>query len=193
MSEGDATDYWAEPADADTDHAALEGGFRPDRDLLHMRRDLPLDEPVTIETRAFRPGHDEQTWLAVNNRAFAWHPDQADQTLDDLRTTLDEPWFEARGFLLHEVDGRLAGFCWTKVHDETEPAVGEIFVIGIDPDFGGRGLGRALTVAGLDHLSRVRHTPVAMLYVEAGNDAAVDLYRRLGFEVHQHRRRYVRS
>ena len=46
-------------------------------------------------------------------------------------------------------DGRLAGFCWTKVHDDEEPPLGEIYVIAVDPDFVGRGLGRALTVAGL--------------------------------------------
>jgi mycothiol synthase len=190
---GDTDGYWVEPADAETDGQALDDGYTVERDLLYMRRDLPVDEPVTVDTRAFRPGQDEAAWLEVNNRAFRWHPDQSDQTVDRLRAKMAEPWFEPEGFLLHEVDGRLAGFCWTKVHDGSDGPSGEIYVIGVDPAFTGRGLGRALTVAGLDHLYRVHHTPVGVLYVEADNETAIGVYRRLGFDVVRHRRRYVRS
>ncbi len=105
-----------------------------------------------VVTRAFVPGSaDEAAWLDINNRAFAGHPDQADFTLERLHGLLAEPWFDADGFRLHERDGRLAAFCWTKVHPPTadDPELGEIFVIGVDPDFQGLGLGRALTEAGL--------------------------------------------
>ncbi len=94
-----------------------------------------------------------------------------------------EAWFDPAGFLLHEEDGRLAAFCWTKVHDEHEPPLGEIYVIAVDPDFQGRGLGRELTLAGLEHLAE-QGLQVGMLYVEDDNVAAVGLYRRLGFHIH---------
>ena len=65
--------------------------------------------------------------------------------------------------------------------------MGEIFVIAVDPDFGGQGLGRELTLAGLHHLYG-QGLSVGMLYVDATNAAALALYEKLGFVVdHVHR------
>jgi mycothiol synthase len=91
---------------------------------------------------------------------------------------------------LHFRDGRLAASCWTKVHDETEPPMGEIYVISVDPDFQGLGLGKALALAGLDHLASVGMR-VGMLYVDSDNQVAVKLYERLGFSVDHVDRAYV--
>jgi mycothiol synthase len=151
-----------------------------------MRRPLPTGLAVEVATRPFVPGRDEDAFLAVNNRAFAGHAEQGGWTIDVLRQRERERWFDPSGFLLHERDGRLAAFCWTKLHDAPRPeaVVGEIYVIAVDPDFQGLGLGRQLTIAGLDAIAR-RGVTTGMLYVDAANAAAVGMYERLGFDTHR--------
>ncbi|MEO5724323.1 MAG: mycothiol synthase, partial [Ilumatobacteraceae bacterium] len=160
--------------------AVAAHGFHLARELHQMRRPLPLTQTTDLAVRAFEPGSDEADWLVVNNRAFSTHPEQGGWNIAALAQRQMEPWFDPEGFLLHERDGVLAGFCWTKVHTEIDPPVGEIYAIGVDPAFHGLGLGKALTVAGLEHLA-ARGLSEAMLYVDAANTTATGMYTRLGF------------
>ena len=187
--------WWVFEPTAAHDAVARAVGLSPGRRLHQMRVALPLDQPFELSTRPFEPGADEEAWLTVNNRAFLWHPEQGDWTRDTIVARQTEAWFDPSGFLLHERDGRLGGFCWTKVHPDHDPVLGEIYVIAVDPDFHGLGLGRALTLAGLDHLARPTATRpgvgVGMLYVDADNTAAVGLYQSIGFGIHRTDRAYV--
>lgn len=185
--------WWVDDAGVSVEALATAAGLAPERRLHEMRRPLPHPDRSTVATRAFVPGVDDDAWLAVNNRAFAAHGEQGGWTSDTLALRLAEPWFDPAGFRLHhDADGRLVAFCWTKVHGAAGGAeagtapLGEIYVIAVDPDAHGRGLGRELTLAGLDWLSDhgIRD---ASLYVDAGNTAAVRMYERLGFHVHRTR------
>ncbi len=184
---GGTVHWWVTGATASDEAAAAALGLVPGRRLLQMRRPLPTGQPVTVVTRPFRPGVDEAAWVAVNNRAFATHPEQGGWTVDTLLARESEPWFDSDGFLLHERDGRLAAFCWTKLHDQDESTpqrLGEIYVIGVDPDFQGLGLGSQLTLAGLESIV-ARGVETAILYVDSANTTAVAMYERLGFTVHR--------
>lgn len=175
--------------DDPTDHdRAVAGrlGLTPTRELYEMRRPLPHPDRATITTRDFEPGVDDEAWLRVNNRAFADHGEQGGWTHETLALRQAEPWFDPAGFRVLDDDGEMVGFCWTKLHTDADPVVGEIYVIAVDPSAHGRGLGRQLTLAGLDSIAD-RGVTVANLYVDAGNTAAVALYDRLGFEVHRRR------
>jgi mycothiol synthase len=185
---GGRLELWIEQATDADDVAPRAAGFAPWRDLWQLRCGLPV-AATDLETRPFT-NIDAEAFLAVNNRAFAWHPEQGSMTLEDLRSSQAQPWFDPDGFLLHErLDPtgalRLAGFCWTKIHPPTDhdPALGEIYVIAVDPDFHGQGLGTPMTLAGLQWLAQAGLT-TAMLYVESDNAAANRVYERIGFTRH---------
>jgi mycothiol synthase len=191
---------WAFGADDRADAFASAAGFAPERELWQMRVPLPIAEeprwPPGVAVRPFVPGQDEAEWLNVNNRAFAHDPDQGGWTGDVIRSLEAEPWFDPKGFLLAVDDRGIAGFCWTKTHPPVLPhepeALGEIYVIGVDPDRQGTGLGRALVVGGLSSLYE-RDMTVGMLFVDASNEAAINLYRGLGFDVTRVDRAYGRD
>ncbi|MBM2617316.1 mycothiol synthase [Actinoplanes sp. LDG1-06] len=192
--------FWAHGDDPGARAFAEKNGFERVRVLWQMRR--PLTEPMPdialpagVTVRGFRPGADEDAWLEVNSRAFAHHPEQGRWTRDDLLARESEPWFDPAGFLLAvDVADTLLGFHWTKVHPASaaDPAIGEIYVLGVDPAGHRKGLGAALSVAGLRHLAGQGLT-VASLYVDESNTAAVALYRRLGFEIYKTDINYARN
>lgn len=186
---------------------ASAGGFSRSRALWQMRRSLQarIDKPQLadgVTVRTFVIGQDEDEWVSLNQRAFARHPEQGAWTRADLDMREREPWFDPNGFFLAERDGRLIGFHWTKIHGgNSEPgqpaagpaaaaglaatkhgheAIGEVYVVGVDPAERGTGLGRALTLIGLRYL-RGRGLSQVMLYVDEDNTAAIGLYESLGF------------
>ena len=160
-------------------------GFEPIRELHQLRRPLtglPDDPalPPEIVVRSFRPGQDDDAWLALNAAAFASHPEQGRWTRDDLDARLAESWFDPAGFLLAERDGELLGFHWTKVHPD---GAGEVYVLGVSPSAQGLGLGNALLVRGLRHLA-AGGCPTVLLYVDGDNPTALRLYAKAGFTSH---------
>jgi mycothiol synthase len=156
-------------------------GYSIDRVLRLMRVELPSLDPGSTPylLRTFIVGRDEDSWLEINARAFADHPDQGGWTRGDLDARLGSSWFDPRLFLVLMDGQEMIGFCWVKMEPE-HPDRGEIYVIAVDPGFAGQGLGRYLVLSGLTAMHS-RGASRATLYVEDDNQAAISLYEGLGF------------
>jgi mycothiol synthase len=179
-----ATSAWSHADHPAARHLAEEHGWRRDRELLRLFRAAePGDVAETGDPRlrSFRPG-EEHEFLRVNAAAFAEHPEQGGLTLEGLRERMAEPWFDADDLIGLWDGDRLAAFHWVKRHPG---GLGEVYVLGVDPAYAGRGLGSVVLGAGL---SRLGVLPV-QLYVESDNTRARRLYESAGFviaEVHAH-------
>ena len=161
---------------------------------LLMSKSLGDIEPVKSKypIRTFMPDLDNQTFLSLNNKVFANYPDQGGWGEDDLKVRLNEEWFQKEGFFVAEDKGELIGFCWTKIHgahthshsggddDHGHDALGEIYVLAVNPDYKGQGVGRDLTITGLNYL-KYQGLNNVMLYVGVENNPAFNLYKSLGF------------
>lgn len=165
---------------------ARRSGMVVTRELWQMSLDLvarPIGEPPPapddVVLRPFVVGQDEAAWLAVNARAFADHPEQGRLTLADLVARESEAWFAADDLLLAEQAGHLLASVWMKVEPGSD--TGELYVLGVDPDAQGRGLGRLLTAATIDHLT-AKGLRRVVLYTSPENPGAVRTYRAAGFE-----------
>jgi mycothiol synthase len=168
---------------------AAHWGFQRTRELWVMRRPsaVPLPDPAPrpgIHLRAYQPP-DAPEIVRVNAAAFADHPEQGQMDQANLTARMAEPWFDPEGLLVAEDevahDGTILGFHWTKQHDAR---LGEVYVVAVEPEAQGRGLGKLVTWAGLRHLLD-RGVAEVLLYVESDNQRAVATYTAFGF-THSH-------
>ena len=164
------------------------------RTVIQMSKDLVEVSPINCDyqIRSFLPDLDNKAWLTLNNQAFTNHPEQGNWSEADLSIRLNEDWFDEKGFFVAQDKDQLIGFCWTKIHgghshshstgeDHHDHApIGEIYVTAVGNKYAGKGVGKALTITGLNYL-KYQGLNSAMLYVDEDNQAAFNLYKSLGF------------
>lgn len=165
---------------------ATSAGLEPVRILYRMAIEVTQEsfgQPQISEytIRTFVPGEDDAAWLELNAVAFADHPEQGQLTQADLDARMQEDWFDPAGFFLaDDAQGVPVGFHWTKT--PVGSSAGEVYAVGVHPSTQGSGLGKALTLHGMNHLAASGLEKI-VLYVDDENRAAVNLYNSLGFGV----------
>ena len=172
--------------------------FEKIRTVLQMSKPLTdiqslpaIDKEIKI--RSFLPGLDSKEWLELNNKVFKDHPEQGGWQISDLNHRLSEEWFNEKGFFIVEKNKQVIASTWTKVHgahshdhdgkaSHAHPAIGEIYITAVDPEYAGLGIGKALTITAINYL-KYQGLNDAMLYVDFDNKAALNLYNSLGFKI----------
>lgn len=159
-------------------------GFSRVRTYLNML--WSLDElpeiklPQGYSVRSFQNG-DTPLLTQVQNDAFtgSWGfcPNTEEQI--EYRTQMPNT---SRSDILFLFDGENpAGYCWTVKVPVDEGVRGMIGMIGVVPQYRGKGVSRHILHAGMKHLRSVGLSEIG-LEVDENNDPAVGLYSATGFK-----------
>lgn len=165
-------------------------GFTFVRRFFQLR--LGLSEPYLPNVSRIAPKcchmrrGEEEKLMQIQNRSFAntwgYNPNTIEQII--YRTSL--PGSSPEDIILACAEDKLIGYCWTRRklggHSAVDRGKGCIYMLGVDPDQRGKGVGKQVLLAGLRHL-RSKGIRIVELTVDSENEAALALYRSVGFEV----------
>ena len=100
------------------------------------------------------------------------------------------PWGEQSAIPGRPVDmafdsDKPVAYCWTGIYFSKDKGPGErmgrIYMLGVEPDYRGRGLGRQILLAGISYLES-KGVRVVELTVDRENRVAYALYTSVGFK-----------
>ena len=136
--------------------------------------------PQGFAVRSFQPG-DAPLLTEVQNSAFegSWGfcPNSVEQI--EYRTAMSNT--SHQGILFLHQDKKPAGYCWTCIAPVNGGIRGLIGMIGVVPDYRGKGVSRPILMAGMEYLKSIGVADIA-LQVDGSNTPAIGLYTSVGFE-----------
>ncbi len=163
-------------------------GFRLVRCFLELRLDTTkvrwqdIDQ-TALQCRYLQRGEEDRL-TQIQNRSFAGTWGYNPNTVEEIiyRTNLSN--CSPEDIVLAYDGDKPIGYCWTRITygAATDERKGQVFMLGVDPDYRGKGVGKGVLLAGLSYL-KSKGLRVAELTVDSRNKAACVLYRSVGFEV----------
>jgi mycothiol synthase len=166
-------------------------GFRFVRRFLHLTLELsefhlPEEEQqLPLLVRHLQRGEEDKL-TRIQNRSFAGTWGYNPNTLEEIVYRLNMIGWSPEDVILIFAADRPVGYCWTLVNPEASAVagknVGRIYMLGVDPDYQGSGIGERALLAGLAHL-KGKGIEVAELTVDSQNPAACALYESGGFKI----------
>ena len=150
-------------------------------DMVWDLPDLPsVDIPAGFTVRAFRPG-DAGLLTEVQNSAFAASWGFCPNTVEQIeyRSSMTNTSHDGIFFLMDRE--RAAGYCWTCLVPVNGFIRGMIGMIGVVPDYRGKGISSSILVAGMKSLQSQNVADIG-LQVDNSNTPGVRLYTSIGFQ-----------
>ncbi len=165
-----------------------KAGFKHVRSYLDMKIDISkldsLDvEKAASECRCIEHG-EENELTRIQNRAFAGQWGYNPNTEETITYYTRLGGFSPEQVIFVCDEEKIVGYCWVELvssADNGEEQAGLIHMLGADPDYQGKGIGRKALMAGLAYLMK-KGIRIASLSVDSKNRSACNLYRSLGFE-----------
>lgn len=139
----------------------------------------PVSLPQGYAIRSFQPG-DAPALTEIQNAAFngSWgfSPNTVEQI--EYRSSMSNTSY---GGILFLVNGeKVAAYCWTCLAPVNGKTRGVIGMIGVSPDYRGKGVSKPILAASLKYLKSAGVHDVG-LHVDSRNTPAIRLYTSMGF------------
>jgi len=159
------------------------------RRFLELRLDIadihwPDINQAALECRYLQRG-EECKLTQIQNRAFVGTWGYNPNTVEEITYCINRSTCSPEDVVLIYEGDKVIGYCWTGRACEggaTNERKGQIYMLGTDPDYRGRGVGKKVLLAGLARL-KSKSLQVAELTVDSENKAACALYKSIGFKV----------
>ncbi len=156
-------------------------GFKYVRRFLEIALDLTGLEQQELNQaaegcRQLQEGEEEML-AQIQNRSFAGHWGYNPNTIESVNYHLNLSHRSPGDIVLLCEEGKVAGYCWTEINPQGQ---GRIYMLGADPDYRGRGIGRKTLLAGLAYLKNKGVSNV-WLIIDSENKTACSLYESVGF------------
>lgn len=166
-------------------------GFKPIRRYFDLRLDISKIKNNDIhnasqDCRCLKSG-EERELARIQNLAFEGHWGYHPNTPETIAFYTRIGDLSTENIILACEEDKIIGYCWVEIipgNSPDEQPAGEIHMIGADPDYQGKGIGKKVLMAGLDYLRRMGIT-TAFLSVDSENKSALSLYESIGFELYR--------
>jgi mycothiol synthase len=165
-------------------------GFTFVRRFLELRldlseTDLPEISKISPRCRPLQPT-EEGRLTQLQNRSFTGTWGFNPNTVEEIIYRISLPNSSPDDIFLTFDSDKPVGYCWTRIEFWEKKAPGEgtgrIYMLGVDPDYRGKGFGRQLLLVGLSYL-KSKSLRVVELTVDNENKAARALYESVGFKL----------
>ena len=130
--------------------------------------------------------HGEEKLLTdIQNRSFANAWGFNPNTRDEIAYRINLSSCSPKNIIMAFRGDKPVGYCWTRMLSEKNRASGimngEIHMLGVDPDFQKKGIGRKVLLAGLSYLKN-NNISIVELTADSENRGGLRLYKAVGFK-----------